>query len=55
MPFKILAGIVAVVLMGVYLMAPLVKLKDFALGAVIVIGFVLMLIDLVQSLKSKED
>ena len=37
-------------------LAPLViKLKDVSLGVVILIALTMMLIDLVQSLKSKED
>ncbi|HET9736240.1 MAG TPA: hypothetical protein VFP62_13300 [Burkholderiales bacterium] len=55
MPFKILAGVVAMVLVIGYLLPPIFKLKDVALGAVICIGIALILIDLVQSLQSKED
>lgn len=55
MLFRILAGVVAVVLVVGYLLPPVFKLKDVALGAVICIGIVLMLIDLWQSLQSKED
>jgi len=55
MPFKILAGVVAVVLMAGFLLPPVFKLKDVALGIVICIGIVMMLVDLLQSLKSKED
>jgi hypothetical protein len=55
MPFKILAGVVAMVLAIGYLLPPILKLKDTALGVVIVIGVALMLIDLVQSLQSKDD
>jgi purine-cytosine permease-like protein len=55
MPFKILAGVVAMVLVIGYLLPPIFKLKDVALGAVICIGLALILIDLVQSLQSKED
>lgn len=55
MLFKILAGLVAVVLMFGYLLPPVFKLQDLALGLVICIGITLMLIDLVQSLKSKDD
>jgi hypothetical protein len=55
MSLKIIAGIVAVVLMLAYL-APLVfKLKEMSLTVVILIALVMMLIDLGQSLKSKED
>jgi hypothetical protein len=55
MPFKIFAGVVAVVLMTGFLLPPVIKLKDAELGIVIAIGFALMLIDLLHSLKSKED
>jgi hypothetical protein len=55
MPFKIFAGLVAMVLMVGYLLPPVLKLKDLALGAVICLGIALMLIDLWQSLQSKED
>jgi hypothetical protein len=55
MIFKLLAGVVAVVLMLIYLAPPVYKLKDFELGVVVLIGLVLMLVDLVQSLKSRDD
>lgn len=55
MAFKILAGVVAMVLMIAYLAPPIYKLKDVALAIVIVIGVVMMLVDLVQSLQSKDD
>ena len=55
MPLKIFAGIVAVALMLGYL-APLVfKLKQVSLGVVCLIAVVMMLVDLRQSLRSKED
>ncbi len=55
MPIKILAAVAAVVLMVGFLIPVVVKLKDVELGAVIVIGLVMMLIDLWQSLQSKDD
>ena len=55
MPFKILAGLLAIVLMVGYLLPPVFKLKDVALAVVICVGIALMLIDLWQSLQSKED
>jgi hypothetical protein len=55
MIFKIVAGIVALVLMLGYLLPPVFKLKDVALGVVIVVGLAMMAVDLWQSLKSKED
>ena len=55
MAFKIFAAIVAVVLMLAFLAPVVVKLQDVPLAAVVTIGFVLMLVDLWQSLQAKED
>ena len=55
MPIKILAAIVAIVLMLGFLSPVLFKLKDVALGVIILIGITMMLTDLWQSLKSKDD
>lgn len=51
MGIKIFAGIVALVLMVPYLIAPVVKLKDVALGVVVLVGVVLMLVDLWHSFR----
>jgi Flp pilus assembly protein TadB len=55
MPIKIVAGIVAVTLMIAFLVPVVLKLKDISLGVVILIGLGLMLVDLWQSLQSKDD
>lgn len=55
MIFKIVAGVVALILMLGYLLPPVFKLKDVALGVIICIGIAMMLVDLVQSLKAKDD
>jgi len=55
MTFKIIAGIVAAVLLLAFLAPPAIKLLDEALIAVMAIGVVMMLVDLWQSLQSKED
>ncbi len=55
MPIKIFAGIVAVTLMIAFLVPVVFKLKDISLGVVILIGLGLMLVDLWQSLQSKDD
>jgi hypothetical protein len=55
MPIKILAAVVAVVMMLCFLAPPVLKLKDIALGVIILIGIVMMLADLWQSLQKKED
>jgi hypothetical protein len=55
MPYKIGAGIVAATLMLAY-MAPVVwRLQDGALWVVAGTGAVMMLVDLWQSLQSKDD
>jgi len=55
MPVKIFAAIVAVVMVLCFLLPPVLKLKDIALGVVILIGIAMMLADLWQSLRAKED
>jgi len=55
MPIKIFGAVVAVVLVLGFLSPPVLKLKDISLGIVIAIGIIMMLIDLWQSLQSKED
>jgi len=55
MGLKIFAGIVAVVLMLAYLLPLVIKLKEVSLVIVIGIALTMMLVDLVQSLKSRED
>jgi hypothetical protein len=55
MGVKIAAGLVAAVLVIGYLLPPVFKLKDVALGVVISIGIAMMLVDLLQSLRSKDD
>ena len=55
MGVKLAAAAVAVILLAGYLLPPVFKLKEVALGVVICIGFTMMLVDLAQSLKSKDD
>lgn len=55
MPFKIIVGIVAAALLLVYMAPVVLKLKDTALWVVVLIGVTMMLVDLWQSLQSKED
>jgi hypothetical protein len=55
LPYKIIAGIVAAILMIAY-MAPVVwRLKDIALWVVASAGVAMMLVDLWESLRSRED
>jgi len=55
MNFKYVAAIVALILILGYLLPPVFKLKDVALGCVILVGLAMMALDLWQSLKSKDD
>ncbi len=55
MALKILAGIIATALVLAFLAPPVLKLKDVALTGVIVVGVVMMLVDLWQSLQSRDD
>ena len=55
MALKIFAGLVGVVLLLVYVAPVVLKLKDIPLWCVAVLGIGMMLVDLWQSLQSKED
>jgi len=55
MIFKTFAGIVAAALLIIFVGPVVVKLKDVALTIVVLIGLTMMLIDLWQSLGSKDD
>ena len=55
MIYKIIAGVIAAALLIAY-MAPVVwRLQDVALWIVALVGVGMMLVDLWQSLKSKDD
>ena len=55
MLFKIIAGLVAAALLILFIGPVVIKLKDVALTAVAGIGLAMMLTDIWQSLKSKDD
>jgi ABC-type iron transport system FetAB permease component len=55
MGIKILAGLMATLLFAGYLLPYVFKMKDVALGIVVVAGLAMMATDLWQSLKSKDD
>lgn len=55
MPFKIFASIVAGLLLIIFIGPVVIKLKDGALIAVAGIGLAMMIVDLWQSVKSKDD
>jgi ABC-type branched-subunit amino acid transport system permease subunit len=55
MKFKIFAGILAAALLIIFVGPVVIKLKDVAFTIVVLIGLIMMLIDVWQSLKSKDD
>lgn len=55
MIFRILSGIVAIALLVAFIGPVALKLKEFALIAVALIGVGLAVIDLWQSIRAKED
>jgi len=55
MIFKVLAGIVAAALLLIYIGPVALRLKDTALWIITLIGVAMMLVDLWQSLRSKDD
>ncbi|MBE7426758.1 MAG: hypothetical protein HS106_12125 [Ideonella sp.] len=55
MPLKTVYAVVAVVLMLLYLSPVLYRLKELDLAIVVIVGVGMMLLDVWQSLKSKEE
>jgi hypothetical protein len=55
MALKIFAGLVGVVLLLIYVAPVVLKLKEIPLWCVALLGIGMMLVDLWQSLQSKED
>ena len=52
---KIFAGVIAVALVLIYLAPVVLKLREPALTVVVLCGVVMMLVDLWQSLRAKDD
>lgn len=55
MIFKLVAGIVAAALLILFVGPVVIKLKDAALGIVVLIGLTMMVVDILQDLRSKDD
>ena len=55
MAIKIIAGIIGSLLLLVYMAPVVLRLKEISLGVICLIGVGMMLVDLWQSLRSKED
>jgi hypothetical protein len=54
MSVKIFAAIVAIVMVGGFLLPYVLKMKEVPLGVVILAGIAMMLVDLWQSLQEKD-
>ena len=55
MPFKIFASIVAAALLIIFMGPVVVKLKDWALSGVVLIGIIMMVTDIWNSFQAKDD
>ena len=55
MAFKILAGVIAALLLVAFLAPYVLKMQDIALGVVIVIGLAMMARDLWDTFQEKDD
>ncbi len=55
MVFRIFAGIVALALFAGFVLPYVLKMKDIALGLVLLIGLAMMAWDLWESIREKED
>lgn len=55
MIFKLVAGIVAAALLILFVGPVVIKLKDVALGAVVLIGLTMMVVDIWHDMRSKDD
>ena len=55
MAFKIFAGIVAAALLMVFVGPVVIKLKEISLSIVVLIGLAMMVADIWQALRSKND
>jgi len=54
MAVKLIAGIIAAVLLMAFLGSVILKLREFALGAVMLIGIVMMLVEFWETLQEKD-
>ena len=55
MAFKIFAGILSVLLLLIFVSPVVLKLKQVSLSIVVLIGVAMMITDIVQALRSKDD
>ncbi len=55
MALKIIAGIVGALLLLIYMAPVVLRLKEVSLSVICIIGVGMMLVDLWQSLQSKDD
>lgn len=55
MNFKVIAGLIGLASLLLFLAPPLVKLKDFALAVVILIGFGMAAYEFYEQLRGKDE
>ena len=55
MPYRIFSGIVAAALLILFVGPVVIKLKEPSLVVVVLIGLTMMIVDIVQSLRSGQD
>ena len=55
MAVKVIAGIIGAALLMIYMAPVVLRLKEVSLSVIVLLGLGMMLVDLWQSLRSKED
>lgn len=55
MNFKVIAGLIGLASLLLFLAPPLIKLKDFSLAVVILIGFAMAAYEFYEQVRGKDD
>ena len=55
MNFKVISGLIGLAMLLLFLAPPLVKLKDFALAVVILVGFAMAAYEFYEQVRGKDD
>jgi hypothetical protein len=51
---KLIFGLIAVALVAAYVVPIALKMRDYSLGAVMALGLVMMIVDMLQSLRTRD-
>jgi hypothetical protein len=51
---KLIFGVIAVALVAAYVVPIALKMRDYSLGVVVALGLLMMIVDMLQSLRSKD-